>query len=106
MVRSVHSKSRIDLIRLLSPGRHALGTLVGLHEAFQKLPKTKRTQFKAHLTLLDVHDATIARDVCILMLLHALTEASDATARAEIKATLTYTFCGAAMPSYCYKRSV
>ncbi|KAI0657611.1 hypothetical protein C8Q70DRAFT_1055762 [Cubamyces menziesii] len=85
-------------------GRHALGTLVGLHEAFQKLPKTKRTQFKAHLTLLDVHDATIARDVCILMLLHALTEASDATARAEIKATLTYTFCGAAMPSYCYKR--
>ena len=64
MVRSVHSKSRIDLIRLLSPGRHALGTLIGLHEAFQKLPNTKRTQFKAHLTLLDVHDAQLhpARD--------------------------------------------
>ncbi|KAL1948087.1 hypothetical protein VTO73DRAFT_12162 [Trametes versicolor] len=85
-------------------GRHAFGTIAGLSQALTKLPKAKRSQFNAHLTLLDIHDGTIARDLCILLLLHELNSTSDSTARSEIKATLTYTFGGVAMPDYCYRR--
>ncbi|KAI0649816.1 hypothetical protein C8Q79DRAFT_997836 [Trametes meyenii] len=85
-------------------GRHALGTIVGLFEAYKRLPKAKRTKLHTHLTLLDIHDGTIARDLCILLLLDELNNAVSETARLEIKATLMYTFCGAVMPSYCYKR--
>ncbi|KAI0357688.1 hypothetical protein OH77DRAFT_1421780 [Trametes cingulata] len=85
-------------------GRHALGTIAGVYHAYKKLPKVKQDKFRAHLTLLDIHDATIARDLCVLVLLHQLAEATDSVVRAEIKATLTYTFCGAAMPVYCDDR--
>ena len=66
----------------------------------------KQSQFHAHLTLLDFHDATIARDLCVLMLLHWLNNTTDTIEQAEIKATLMYTFCGVAMPDYCYDRWV
>ncbi|KAI0366582.1 hypothetical protein BV20DRAFT_971762 [Pilatotrama ljubarskyi] len=85
-------------------GRHALGTIAGVYHAYKKLPKAKQDKFHAHLTLLDIHDATIARDLCVLMLLHQLSEATDSVERAELKATLTYTFCGVAMPDYCADR--
>ncbi len=85
-------------------GRHVLGTLSGLHVAYKKLPKAKRSRFHAHLTLLDIHDATIARDLTVLMLLHWLNNTTDVIERAEIRATLMYTFCGVAMPGYCYDR--
>ncbi|TFK84364.1 hypothetical protein K466DRAFT_527460 [Polyporus arcularius HHB13444] len=85
-------------------GRHVLGTLCGLLDGYWKLSKAKQLQFKAHLTLLDIHDATLARDLCLFMLLHELATTKDATAKVEIKATLMYMFCGAAMPPYCYER--
>ncbi|KAI9060061.1 hypothetical protein FKP32DRAFT_1656899 [Trametes sanguinea] len=85
-------------------GRHAFGSLAGLHKAYKKLSKLKKAKFRAHLTLLDVHEGTIARDLCIFMLLQALMDESDPVARTELQATLTYTYCGAAMPDYCYNR--
>lgn len=88
------------------PGRHAFGTIVGLHQAYRGLPKVKKNKLHAHLTLLDIHDATVARDLTVLMLLHDLSQALDTTTRAEITATLMYVYCGAAMPSYCYDRFV
>lgn len=96
--------SKVSSVSLCITGRHALGTIAGLSQALNKLPKAKRSQFNAHLTLLDIHDGTIARDLCILLLLHELSNTSDSTARSEIKATLTYTFSGVAMPDYCYTR--
>ena len=66
--------------------------------------KNKQSKLRVHMTLLDIHDATIARDLCILMLLHQLNSEPDAIGKAEIKATLMYTFCGVVMPAYCYDR--
>ncbi|KAI0366581.1 hypothetical protein BV20DRAFT_1124210 [Pilatotrama ljubarskyi] len=85
-------------------GRHAFGTLVGLHDAYKKLSKAKRVRLHAHLTMLDIHDATIARDMCMLMLLDQLANTTDPAERVEIKATLMYMFLAAVMPSYCYER--
>ncbi|KAI0672184.1 hypothetical protein C8Q78DRAFT_971990 [Trametes maxima] len=85
-------------------GRHALGTVAGLYQAYKKLPGSKKSVFRAHLTLLDIHPTAITRDLCMLMLLHELKNATDPLARAEIKATLMYCFCGAVMPGYCYDR--
>ena len=56
------------------------------------------------MTLLDIHDATMARNLCVLMLLHHLNLEADAIARAEIKTTLMYMSCGVAMPRYCHER--
>ena len=58
------------------------------------------------MTMLDIHEAAIARNLCILMLLYALADTDDAATRTEILATLMYSFCGVAMPSYCDRRSV
>ncbi|KAI0357689.1 hypothetical protein OH77DRAFT_1502792 [Trametes cingulata] len=85
-------------------GRHAFGTLSGLHDAYKALPKAKRVLLHAHLTMLDIHDATIARDLCMLILLDQLITTTDAATRIEIKATLMYMFLAAVMPSYCYDR--
>ncbi|KAI0719795.1 hypothetical protein C8T65DRAFT_603249 [Cerioporus squamosus] len=104
-------KLSLDMLSKLSfmfggvgDGRHVLGTLCGLLDGFWKLTKAKQLQFKVHLTLLDIHDATLARDLCMFMLLHELATTTDATAKVEIKATLMYMFCGAVMPPYCYER--
>ncbi|KAI0719798.1 hypothetical protein C8T65DRAFT_802334 [Cerioporus squamosus] len=84
--------------------RHVMSTLCGLSSTYSKLPEAKRGVFRAHLTLLDIHAATLARDLCIFLLLDQLNHTSDATAKTEIKATLMYIFCGAVMPPYCYDR--
>ncbi len=56
--------------------------------------------------MLDIHEATIARDLCMLMLLEDLTHAAEPEVRDEIKATLMYMFLVPVMPSYCYIRCV
>ena len=85
-------------------GRHVFGTLCGLRSAYEKLSKAKQARFRSHITMLDVHGGMIARDLCILMLIHDYNTTSDQKARVEISATFMYTFLGAAMPSYCYER--
>ncbi|KAI0357701.1 hypothetical protein OH77DRAFT_1475432 [Trametes cingulata] len=83
-------------------GRHALGTVQGLYDAYKKLSAPNQSAFRAHLTLLDIHPTAIARDLCMLMLLDELIRTTDTFTCLEIKATFMYTFCAAAMPSYCY----
>ncbi len=105
MSATVSSASTALILCLcLFPGRHVLGTLSGLHLAYKKLAKKKQKRFHAHLTLLDIHDATIARDLSLLMLLHDLNRTKDPMSRVEINATLMYMFTGMAMPSYCHER--
>ncbi|KAH9848533.1 hypothetical protein C2E23DRAFT_785783 [Lenzites betulinus] len=85
-------------------GRHALATIAGLFQSYKTLSKKRKSLFNTHLTLLDIHPTAITRDLCMLMLLHQLTTATDAVERAEIKATLMYSFCAAVMPGYCFER--
>ncbi|TFK90199.1 hypothetical protein K466DRAFT_543778 [Polyporus arcularius HHB13444] len=85
-------------------GRHVFGTICGLHNTYKKLSKAKQAHFRSHITMLDVHDGMIARDLCILMLLHEYNTAASEKARVAISATLMYTYLGAAMPSYCYDK--
>ena len=81
-----------------------MATLCGLASTFDQVSETRRAAFHAHLTLLDIHAATIARDLEMILLLDQLNHTNDTTARIEIKATLMYVFCGVVMPSYCYDR--
>ncbi|OSD01022.1 hypothetical protein PYCCODRAFT_1478791 [Trametes coccinea BRFM310] len=83
-------------------GRHAFGTLAGLFKEYQQLSENRKAAFHAHLTFLDIHPTAIARDLSMLVLLNDLNNATKPLTRTEIKATLMYTFCGLAMPSYCY----
>ncbi|KAI1786363.1 hypothetical protein LXA43DRAFT_1034112 [Ganoderma leucocontextum] len=82
-------------------GRHVLGTLCGLRLAFDKLSKEKKKRFRAHLTLLDIHEGQIARLLLLFHLLHSYNICDDAEVRDQIKATFMYMFCGLAMPPYC-----
>ncbi|TFK84367.1 hypothetical protein K466DRAFT_625040 [Polyporus arcularius HHB13444] len=85
--------------------RHVMSTLCGLSSKYANFPADKKGVFQAHLTLLDIHAATIARDLCIFLLLGELAWHTVGAATAmEIKATLMYIYCGVVMPSYCYAR--
>jgi hypothetical protein len=86
--------------------RHVYGTLIGIYRAFTSLPPAKRSNFKVHITLLDIHPVALTRDLCIMMLLHELCEMGDNSNMlgTEIKATIFYTYVGVVMPSYCHER--
>lgn len=87
--------------------RHAFGTIIGAHRAFKTLGKHRRSALQIHLTLLDLHPNILARDLCIMMLLHALmnqVEDAPPTERLEIKTTIFYTYIGVVLPGYCFER--
>ncbi|KAJ7114132.1 hypothetical protein C8R44DRAFT_881678 [Mycena epipterygia] len=86
--------------------RHVYSTLVGLDRAHKKLDKKRQEAFRLHFTLLDIHPAALARDLCILILLEQLidTPTESLITRAEILSTMFYTFAGVVMPGYCYTR--
>ncbi|KAI0738399.1 hypothetical protein C8Q80DRAFT_1124983 [Daedaleopsis nitida] len=83
---------------------HVFGSLCGLSAAYKSLSSRKQAKFHTHMTLLDIHDATIARDLCLFMLLDELNNTNDASLRVEIKTTLMYMYCCSVMPPYCYTR--
>ncbi|KAJ7609070.1 hypothetical protein FB45DRAFT_945295 [Roridomyces roridus] len=86
--------------------RHVYSTLVGVHRFHRKLGKKRQTALRVHFTLLDIHPAALARDLCMLMLLNQVmgTPPQRAETRAEIFATMFYTFAGVVMPEYCHAR--
>ncbi|KAJ7483291.1 hypothetical protein FB451DRAFT_1234002 [Mycena latifolia] len=99
--------SRISfLLGGVGDARHVFSTLVGLHRAHKKLDKERQEAFRIHITLLDIHPAVLARDLCMLLLLDQLVDTPDvsSTTKAEILSTMFYTFAGVVMPEYCYSR--
>ena len=89
--------------------RHVFATLFDLGPAYEKLSAEKRRTLRVHFTLLDHQPAMIARDLCVLMLLNQLmaideSDIANAVSRAEIEATLAYTYVGLLMPNYCAER--
>ncbi|KAK7681418.1 hypothetical protein QCA50_015510 [Cerrena zonata] len=86
-------------------GRHAYGSIIGLHKTYLSLGKRQKSSFRVHLTLLDIQPTALARDLVILLLLNQLTDKPiTELQRAEIMATAVYTFAGVLMPYYCYNR--
>lgn len=93
------------LIAGVGDGRHAFGSIIGLSKAHAKMDAVRKKEMRAHITLLDVHFATIARDLIFFMLIDSLVEGEmDQVTRLEIRATLMYVSIGWAMPDYCYTR--
>ncbi|KAJ6507320.1 hypothetical protein C8R47DRAFT_1100924 [Mycena vitilis] len=86
--------------------RHVYSTLVGLHRAHKKMDRKRQAAFRVHITLLDIHPAALARDLCMLLLLNQLmdTPLENSETRTELLATLFYTFAGVVMPGYCFSR--
>ncbi|KAK0437373.1 hypothetical protein EV421DRAFT_1828683 [Armillaria borealis] len=85
--------------------RHVFGTLISLHKSFTQLGKNKKKHFRVHLTLLDIHPTTLARDLVLFVLMDDLIASRNSEEdEAEIKATLFYTYFGILMPSYCHHR--
>ncbi|OCH87485.1 hypothetical protein OBBRIDRAFT_837319 [Obba rivulosa] len=86
--------------------RHVFGTIAGSCEAFFLLSEAKRPKLRVHMTLLDIHPATLARDLIMFRLLSYLVSDSDLSKLDlwEIHATLMYTYGGVVMPAYCFAR--
>ncbi|KAF7790664.1 hypothetical protein EIP86_001620 [Pleurotus ostreatoroseus] len=100
---------RLSNVALLFGGvgdaRHVFGTLISLHDVYEKMTKRKKKALHVHMTMLDIHPAILARDLCILMLLHQLTDDTlDPEARMEIEATIAYTYYALLLPPYSAKR--
>ncbi|KAF8876829.1 hypothetical protein BD779DRAFT_1677583 [Infundibulicybe gibba] len=69
------------------------------------LPRSKRDSFQLHITMLDIHPATLARDLCVMLLLdQLLSVGKDGIEKAEVMATIFYTYVAVVMPSYCETR--
>ncbi|EEB89828.1 hypothetical protein MPER_12038, partial [Moniliophthora perniciosa FA553] len=89
----------------IGDARHALGSLIGINQTYHTLNETQQQSFKIHLTLNDINPTTLARDLCLFLLLEELSSArGDEKAEAELKMTLLCTWFGFIMPSYCYTR--
>ncbi|TCD64576.1 hypothetical protein EIP91_003904 [Steccherinum ochraceum] len=87
--------------------RHVYGSIIGIHAAFNRLSKNKKSKFRTHFTLLDIHPTALARDLCMFLLLDELLRKEgsyDQETVIEIKATIFYTFLGVIVPPYCHRR--
>ncbi|KAK0461719.1 uncharacterized protein EV420DRAFT_1526820 [Desarmillaria tabescens] len=90
-------------------GRHIFGSIIGLNQTYLELAPEKREASRIHFTLLDIHPTTIARNMCLFMMINELIvmqlcKRTDGIEKAEIKATIFYVWMGVALPSYCHVR--
>ncbi|KAF9653241.1 hypothetical protein BDM02DRAFT_3125707 [Thelephora ganbajun] len=87
-------------------GRHLLGTLIGLKSVHRSLSERQKTVARFHLTALDIHPASIARDLVFMLLLNELADGQTIApeTRGEVIATYMYAFVGVVMPDYCHNR--
>ncbi|TCD63140.1 hypothetical protein EIP91_005899 [Steccherinum ochraceum] len=82
------------------------GRFFGLNRAHAKLETSQQSQFRVHLTLLDIQPTALARDLCLFLLIDELVEdhGHSEETRLEIMATIFYAYFGVVMPSYCHQR--
>ncbi|KAF8970584.1 hypothetical protein BDZ97DRAFT_1753793 [Flammula alnicola] len=83
-------------------GRHAFGTLVHLADMANKTGTLD--PITVHMTLVDVHPASLARIIIVLALLRQILEvrlSEDKTRRLELYTSLFYLYTSMLMPSYC-----
>lgn len=68
--------------------------------------KKKDTGLSVHMTLIDIHPATLARVIVVFSLLHQILHArvtNDNARKVELHATLFYLYTTMLMPAYCRK---
>ncbi|KAF8968714.1 hypothetical protein BDZ97DRAFT_2056141 [Flammula alnicola] len=83
-------------------GRHAFGTLMHLADMAHKTGTLD--PITVHMTLMDVHPASLARIIIVLALLRQILEArlsKDNARRLELYTTLFYLYTSMLMPNYC-----
>ncbi|KAJ7886396.1 hypothetical protein B0H14DRAFT_2338211, partial [Mycena olivaceomarginata] len=84
--------------------RHVFGTVVGLHETLNRLSPKQRKALKVHITLLDVKEHALARDLAAIFFLSKIMSCTDAIDKLELQATLFYFYTAMVMPEYCRQR--
>ena len=107
-------KPRLDTIHvfysIISPARHVFGTLVHLNDMADELGTLRPTNaFKVHLTLIDIHPASLARVIVVMSLIRQILHtrlSKDKTRAQELYTTLFYVYNAYLMPDYCHQMSV
>ncbi|KAJ7110686.1 hypothetical protein C8R44DRAFT_883805 [Mycena epipterygia] len=84
--------------------RHVFGTLISLHDTSYRLNENQRDALNVHITLLDIKEHALARDLVVMFLLSKIMVCDDATERLELQATVFYIYTTLVMPKYCQER--
>ncbi|KAJ7082632.1 hypothetical protein B0H15DRAFT_852172 [Mycena belliarum] len=84
--------------------RHAFGTLIGLHEASHEMTPAQRDAFRVHITLLDIKEHALARDLVVMFLLSKIMACTDTLQKLELQVTVFYLYTALIIPAYCHER--
>jgi hypothetical protein len=68
------------------------------------LSANQRKALKVHITLLDVKEHALARDLVVMFLLSKIMSCTDANEKLELQATLFYLYTAFVIPKYCQQR--
>ncbi|KAF8968697.1 hypothetical protein BDZ97DRAFT_324231 [Flammula alnicola] len=79
--------------------RHVFGTLIDIVHKLHDASGFEST--RVHLTLIDIHPATLARNLVIFALIHRISLSEDDVEKLELQTTLFYLYLGLAIPEYC-----
>ncbi|KAJ7247121.1 hypothetical protein B0H12DRAFT_1072962 [Mycena haematopus] len=102
------SKAKLSNLAFLFAGvgdaRHVFGTVITLYEMYPRLSANQRKALKVHITLLDIKEHALARDLVVMFLLSKIMSCTDAIEKVELQATLFYLYTALVIPRYCYDR--
>ncbi|KAJ7222756.1 hypothetical protein B0H12DRAFT_1241063 [Mycena haematopus] len=102
------SKAKLSYLAFLFAGvgdaRHVFGTVITLYEMYPRLSANQRKALKVHITLLDIKEHALARDLVVMFLLSKIMSCTDAIEKVELQATLFYLYTALVIPRYCYDR--
>ncbi|KAJ7218678.1 hypothetical protein GGX14DRAFT_437608 [Mycena pura] len=84
--------------------RHVFGTLVGIHETSRRMNTKQQDALKVHVTLLDIKEHALARDLVVVFLLSKIMTCIDTVEKLELQATVFYLYTALVMPRYCHRR--
>ena len=81
------------------PARHVFGTLIDFVDKFHT--ENANDIPRLHLTLLEIHPATVARTLVIFKLIELISLAENPMEELELETTLFYLYVSLAIPGYC-----
>ena len=81
------------------PARHVFGTLIDFVDKF--CTENANDIPRLHLTLLEIHPATVARTLLIFELIELISLTENPLEELELETTLFYLYVSLAMPGYC-----
>ncbi|KAJ7183825.1 hypothetical protein C8R46DRAFT_1308885 [Mycena filopes] len=92
----------------IGDARHVFGTLIDLHQRvrLERLNQKQQNALKVHITLLDIKEHSLARDLLVLFFLSKISNCSDATEKLELQTAILYLYAAPFIPEYCRQRQV